>query len=64
MEPMVHAEVESDMVNMPKQQHGAITTLHLIIKCIVALNQEAKDALEKELDRYSLAAAKKIFKGL
>jgi hypothetical protein len=46
MEPTLRAEVESDMVSMPKQQRGVITTLHFIIKRMVVKNQEAKDALE------------------
>jgi hypothetical protein len=45
MEPMLRAEVESNIVSMPRQQRGSITTLRCIIKQMAMKNQEAKDAL-------------------
>jgi hypothetical protein len=38
MEPTLHAEVESDIVSMPRQQRGSITTLRCIIKQMVMKN--------------------------
>jgi hypothetical protein len=54
MEPTLRAEVESDMVSMPKQQCSAITTLCCIIKRMVVKNQEAKDALETYIKDFDI----------
>ncbi len=54
MEPTLRAEVESDMVSMPKQQRGAITTLRCIIKRMVVKNQEVKDALETYIKDFDI----------
>ncbi len=45
LEMTLRAEVESDIISIPKQQCGSITTLRCIIKWMVMKNQEAKDAL-------------------
>jgi hypothetical protein len=42
MKPTLRAEVESDMVSMPKQQRGAITTLRCIIKRMVVKKSGGK----------------------
>jgi hypothetical protein len=54
MEPTLHAEVESHIVSMPRQQRGSITTLHCIIKQMVIKNQEAKDALENYIKDFDI----------
>jgi hypothetical protein len=54
MEPTLHAEVESDIVSMPRQQCGSITTLRCIIKRMVMKNQEAKDALENYIKDFDI----------
>ncbi len=54
MEPTLRAEVESDMVSMPKQQRSAVTTLRCIIKRMVVKNQEAKDTLETYIKDFDI----------
>jgi hypothetical protein len=54
MEPTLHAEVESDIISMPRQQRGSITTLRCIIKQMVMKNQEAKDALENYIKDFDI----------
>jgi hypothetical protein len=45
MDKTLRAEVDSDIISIPKHQGGAITTLCCIIKRMVVRNQEARDAL-------------------
>ena len=45
MDKTLRAEVDSDIISIPKHQRGAITTLCCIIKRMVVRNQEARDAL-------------------
>jgi hypothetical protein len=54
MEPTLHAEVESNIVSMPRRQRGSITTLRCIIKRMVMKNQEAKDALKNYIKDFDI----------
>ena len=54
MEKTLRAEVESDITNIPRKQHGSITTLRCIIKRMVIKNQEAKDALENYIRDFNI----------
>jgi hypothetical protein len=54
MEPTLRTEVESNIVSMPRQQRGSITTLRCIIKRMVMINQEAKDALENYIKDFDV----------
>jgi hypothetical protein len=54
METTLQAEVESDIISIPKQQCGSITTLRCIIKRMVMKNQEAKDALNNYIREFDI----------
>jgi hypothetical protein len=54
METTLNAEIKSDIIGIPIQQHGSITTLHCIIKRMVIKNQEAKDALENYIRGFNI----------
>jgi hypothetical protein len=54
METTLQAKVESDIVSIPKQQCGSITTLRCIIKWMVMKNQEAKDALKSYIREFNI----------
>jgi hypothetical protein len=54
METTLRAEVESDIVSIPKQQRSSITTLRCIIKRMVMKNQEAKDALKNYIREFNI----------
>jgi hypothetical protein len=54
MDNILRAEVESDIINVPKHQRGAITTLCCIIKCMVVRNQEARDALGNYIREFDI----------
>jgi hypothetical protein len=54
METTLHAEIESDIIGIPIQQRGSITTLRCIIKCMVIKNHEAKDALENYIRDFDI----------
>jgi hypothetical protein len=54
MDKTLRAEVESDIISIPKHQHGAITTLRCIIKRMVVRNQEARDALENYTKNFDI----------
>jgi hypothetical protein len=54
METTLRAEVESNIVSIPKQQCGSITTLCCIIKQMVMKNQEAKDAIENYIREFDI----------
>jgi hypothetical protein len=54
METTLHAEIESDIIGIPTQQRGSITTLRCIIKRMVIKNQEAKDALENYIRGFNI----------
>jgi hypothetical protein len=54
METTLQAEVESNIVSIPKQQCGSITTLRCIIKRMVMKNQEAKDAPKNYIREFDI----------
>jgi hypothetical protein len=54
METTLQAGVESNIVSIPKQQRGSITTLRCIIKLMVMKNQEAKDALKNYIREFDI----------
>jgi hypothetical protein len=54
MEKTLRAEVESDIVSIPKGQCGSVSTLRCIIKRMVMKNQEAKDALENYIRDFDI----------
>lgn len=54
MDKTLRAEVESDMISIPKNQRGAISTLRCIIKRMVVRNQEARDALENYIKTFDI----------
>jgi hypothetical protein len=54
METTLRAEVESDIVSIPKQQRGSISTLRCIIKRVVMKNQKANDALENYIRDFDI----------
>jgi hypothetical protein len=54
METNLHVEIKSDIIGIPIQQRGSITTLRCIIKRIVIKNQEAKDALENYIRGFDI----------
>jgi hypothetical protein len=54
MEKTLRAEVESDIVSIPKEQRGSISTLRCIIKRMVMKNQEAKDALKNYIRDFDI----------
>ena len=54
MEKTLRSEIESDLINIPKHQCGAVMTLHCIIKCMVVCNQEARDALENNIKNFDI----------
>jgi hypothetical protein len=54
METTLQAEVESDIVSIPKEQRGSISTLRCIIRRMVMKNQEAEDALENYIRDFDI----------
>ena len=54
MDKTLCAEVESDIISIPKHQRGAITTLCCIIKHMVVRNHEARDALENYIKNFDI----------
>ncbi len=54
MDKTLCAEVESDIISIPKHQCGAITTLRCIIKRMVVCNQEARDALQNYIKNFDI----------
>ncbi len=54
MESTLCAKVESDLKCLPVNQHGAITMLCFIIKCMVIRNQETWDALEEYIETFDI----------
>jgi hypothetical protein len=54
MEKTLRSEIESDLINIPKHQRGAVMTLRCIIKCMVVHNQEARDALENNMKNFDI----------
>ncbi len=54
METTLCTEIKSDIISIPIQQCGSITTLRCIIKRMVIKNQEAKDALENYIRGFDI----------
>jgi hypothetical protein len=54
MDKTLRAEVESDIISIPKHQRGAIATLRCIIKRMVVRNQEARDALGNYIKEFDI----------
>jgi len=54
MDKTLRAEVDSDIISIPKYQRGAITTLRCIIKRMVVRNQEARDALGNYIKEFDI----------
>ena len=54
MDKTLRAEVESDMISIPKHQRGAISTLRCIIRRMVVRNQEARDALGNYIKTFDI----------
>jgi hypothetical protein len=54
IEMTLQAEVESDIISIPKEQRGSISTLRCIIRRMVMKNQEAKDALENYIRDFDI----------